>query len=186
MHPLISMMIAGILPFGAVFIELFFILNVSVGVALCAAVRSAGLHCTCRLQSDTAVCFTPHRCLVTRQAIWENQFYYLFGFLFLVFVILALSCGEIAIVMTYLQLCSEDYHWWWRSFLVSGGCAIYVFLYSVFYFMTKLEVDDFVSTLIFFGYTLCMVFGFWIMTGTIGLHATYKFNCVIYGSIKID
>ena len=28
MHPLASMMLAGILPFGAVFIELFFILNV--------------------------------------------------------------------------------------------------------------------------------------------------------------
>ena len=33
--------------------------------------------------------------------------YYLFGFLFLVFVILIVSCSEIAIVMTYLQLCSE-------------------------------------------------------------------------------
>ena len=59
----------------------------------------------------------------------------------------------------------QDYHWWWRSFLVSGGCAIYVFLYSVFYYLTKLEVDDYVSTLIFFSYTACMVFGFWIMTG---------------------
>lgn len=58
---------AGILPFGAVFIELFFIFS----------------------------------------AIWQNQFYYLFGFLFLVFCILVVSCGQIAIVMTYFQLCGE-------------------------------------------------------------------------------
>lgn len=80
---------AGILPFGAVFIELFFIFN----------------------------------------ALWENQFYYLFGFLFLVFCILVVSVSQISIVMVYFQLCGEvmrmfliilicdfwniifDYHW---------------------------------------------------------------------------
>eukprot|EP00730_Choanoeca_flexa_P015024 TRINITY_DN6784_c0_g1_i1.p1 TRINITY_DN6784_c0_g1~~TRINITY_DN6784_c0_g1_i1.p1 ORF type:complete len:641 (+),score=170.05 TRINITY_DN6784_c0_g1_i1:132-2054(+) len=146
MHPAASMMLAGILPFGAVFIELFFILN----------------------------------------AIWDNQFYYLFGFLFLVFVILLLSCAEIAVVMTYLQLCSEDYHWWWRSFIVSGGSAVYVFLYSIFYYNTKLNIDDGVSTLLYFGYTILMVLAFWILTGTIGFSATFWFVNIIYASIKID
>lgn len=41
------------------------------------------------------------------QAIWENQFYYLFGFLFLVFIILVVSCSQISIVMVYFQLCAE-------------------------------------------------------------------------------
>jgi len=26
--------------------------------------------------------------------------------------------------------CSEDYHWWWRSFFTSGSSAVYMFLYS--------------------------------------------------------
>lgn len=41
------------------------------------------------------------------QAIWEEKYYYLFGFLFLVFIILVISCAQIAIVVTYFQLCAE-------------------------------------------------------------------------------
>jgi len=44
---------------------------------------------------------------VCLKAIWENQFYYMFGFLFLVFIILIISCSQISIVMVYFQLCGE-------------------------------------------------------------------------------
>jgi len=146
LNPFFSMLMAGILPFGAMFIELFFI-------------------------------FT---------AIWENQFYYLFGFLFLVFIILIVSCSQISIVMVYFQLCGEDYHWWWRSYIVSGGSALYVFIYSIFYFVTKLEITEFIPTLLYFGYTSLMVVTFWMLTGTIGFYAAYAFIRKIYGAIKID
>lgn len=146
MNTIPSSLMAGILPFGAVFIELFFILT----------------------------------------AIWENQFYYLFGFLFLVFLILACCVSLISIVMIYFQLCAEDYHWWWKSFLMSGSCSIYVFLYAIFYYITKLNIVDFVPGLLYFGYTLIMVFSFWLLTGTIGFYATYTFVRHIYAAVKID
>jgi len=146
MNPVFSVLLGGILPFGAVFIELFFILT----------------------------------------AIWENQFYYLFGFLFLVFLILIVSCSEIAIVMTYLQLCSEDYHWWWRSFFVSGGCAVYVFAYSLFYYAAKLDIEDTVAILLYFSYTCMMSITFWFCTGMIGYFSTLAFVWKIYASVKID
>ena len=44
-------------------------------------------------------------------SIWLHQFYYVFGFLLLVFIILVITCAEITIVMCYFQLCAEDYHW---------------------------------------------------------------------------
>ncbi|KAG7170764.1 transmembrane 9 superfamily member 4-like [Homarus americanus] len=146
MHPMLCLLTAGVLPFGAMFIELFFIFS----------------------------------------AIWENQFYYLFGFLFLVFLILVISCGQISVVMVYFQLCGEDYHWWWRSLITSGGSAVYVAAYSIFYLTTKLEITEFVPLLLYFGYTTIMVMTFWLLTGTIGFYAAYIFIRNIYGAVKID
>lgn len=146
MSPIFSILMGGILPFGAVFIELFFILS----------------------------------------AIWGQQFYYIFGFLFIVFIILVLTCAEITIVMCYFQLCSEDYHWWWRSYLTAGASAFYMFLYSIFYFFTKLEIQKFVSALLYFGYTLIMAFAFFVLTGTIGFYACLLFVRKIYSQIKVD
>ncbi len=50
----------GILPFGAVFVELFFIVS----------------------------------------SIWQHKFYYMFGFLLLVFLIFCITCAEVAVVST--------------------------------------------------------------------------------------
>ncbi|XP_020585765.1 transmembrane 9 superfamily member 7-like [Phalaenopsis equestris] len=146
MRPAFSILIGGILPFGAVFIELFFILT----------------------------------------SIWLNQFYYIFGFLFLVFLILIITCGEITIVLCYFQLCSEDYHWWWRAYLTSGSSALYLFLYAAFYYFTKLEITKLVSGILYFGYMLIASYAFFVLTGTIGFYACYWFVRKIYSSVKID
>ncbi|GAB2293021.1 Transmembrane 9 super member 7 [Dionaea muscipula] len=146
MKSIFSILIGGILPFGAVFIELFFILT----------------------------------------SIWLNQFYYIFGFLFIVFVILLITCAEITMVLCYFQLCSEDYHWWWRSYLTAGSSALYLFLYSIFYFFTKLEITKFISGILYFGYMLIGSYAFFVLTGTIGYYACFWFVRKIYSSVKID
>lgn len=141
-----SILVGGVLPFGAVFVELFFILS----------------------------------------SLWLNQFYYVFGFLSLVFIILIITCAEITIVLCYFQLVSEDYHWWWRSFLTSGSCALYVFLYSAFYFCTKLDALYFITGCLYFGYMFIICLGFFLLTGTVGYYSSFWFVNKIYASIKVD
>jgi len=141
-----SILVGGILPFGAVFIELFFIMS----------------------------------------ALWLHQIYYVFGFLFIVLLILVATCAEVTVVMCYFQLCAEDYRWWWRAFLTSGSAAIYLFLYSFLYFFTKLNITAFVSGLLYFGYMSMISITFFFLTGTIGYFACLWFTRKIYGSIKID
>lgn len=145
-NPIFSILLGGVLPFGAVFIEIFFILS----------------------------------------SIWLNQFYYIFGFLFIVFIILLVTCAELAIVLCYFQLCSEDYYWCWRAYLTAGSSALYLFLYCTFYFFTKLEITKLVSGILYFGYMLIGSYVFFVLTGTIGFYACLWFVRKIYSSVKID
>jgi hypothetical protein len=98
----------------------------------------------------------------------------------------AVTCAEITIVLCYFQLCSEDYHWWWRSYFTAGSSALYLFLYSAFYFYTKLDITKTVPMLMYFGYMLVISFGFFCVTGTIGFYACYLFVRTIYAAVKID
>uniref|UniRef100_A0A8C1T485 Transmembrane 9 superfamily member n=1 Tax=Cyprinus carpio TaxID=7962 RepID=A0A8C1T485_CYPCA len=141
-----GIIMGGILPFGCIFIQLFFILN----------------------------------------SIWSHQMYYMFGFLFLVFIILVITCSEATVLLCYFHLCAEDYHWWWRSFLTSGFTAVYLFVYAVHYFFSKLQIIGAASTILYFGYTLIMVLIFFIFTGTIGFFSCFWFVNKIYSVLKVD
>ncbi|KAI2656832.1 Transmembrane 9 superfamily member 2 [Labeo rohita] len=99
--PLPGIIMGGILPFGCIFIQLFFILN----------------------------------------SIWSHQMYYMFGFLFLVFIILVITCSEATVLLCYFHLCAEDYHWWWRSFLTSGTIGFFACFLFVNKIYSVLKVD---------------------------------------------
>ncbi|CAG9825449.1 unnamed protein product [Phaedon cochleariae] len=145
-QPIPGIIMGGVLPFGCIFIQLFFILN----------------------------------------SIWSAQMYYMFGFLFLVFIILVITCAETTILLCYFHLCAEDYHWWWRSYLTSGFTSVYLFWYCCHYFFTKLQIEDAASGFLYFGYTLIMVFLFNLLTGSIGFFACFWFIRKIYSVVKVD
>jgi len=145
-NALVCVFLGGVLPFSAIFIELYFIMS----------------------------------------SIWLDQIYYLFGFLALVFLVLVIACSEVSIVLTYIQLCGEDWRWWWRSFLSVGASALYLFFYAVFYFFTKLQITENISIAVYFGYTLIITIIFLTFTGSIGFFASFWFVRKIYSSIKVD
>jgi len=118
-------------------------------------------------------------------SVWQEYYYYVFGFLLLVFFILVVTCAEITVLFTYFQLCSENYHWWWRAFGNAGSTAIWVFLYSVVYFQ-QLEANTMVTYFLYFGYMGLVCLGMFCMMGFVGVACSLWFNKVIFGSIKID
>ena len=38
------------------------------------------------------------------------------------------TTSAITIILVFLQLCTEDYLWWWQSFMIGGSSAIYMFM----------------------------------------------------------
>lgn len=104
---------SGVLPFGSIFIEMYFI-------------------------------FT---------AFWSYKFYYVYGFVLLIYGILVMVTISTTIVAVYCTLNSENYHWQWIALGCSGSTAFYVFLYSIFYFWWKTQMSGLLQVSYYFGYT---------------------------------
>ena len=111
-QPALIVPVAGLLPFGSIFIEMYFV-------------------------------FT---------AFWSYKFYYVYGFMLVVYAILAMVTMCTTIVSIYFVLNAENHHWHWISFLSAGSTAGYVFLYSIFYFFFKTQMTGLLQVAFYFGY----------------------------------
>ncbi|KAH9908382.1 Nonaspanin [Xylariomycetidae sp. FL2044] len=146
LKPIPSMLLVGILPFGAIFVELYFIMS----------------------------------------SIWFSKIYYMFGFLFLCYGLMIITCAAVTVLMVYFLLCAENYNWQWRSFLAAGMSAGYIFANALVYLLSKLSLSGFSGIVLYIGYSALLSFLFFILTGSIGFFASWWFVQKIYGSIKID
>ena len=144
---LYSVLLAGLVPFAVIFIELLFVFR----------------------------------------NMWQDKsgYYYVFGFLTVVSIVHFVTIVEVSIVATYVQLCAENYHWWWQSIFVGAGSALWVFVYCIWFYMTRLHVEGFVSAVLFYGYSgmACIVYG--LLTGTVGFLTAYTFVRRIYGYVIV-
>ena len=145
-HPIVMMLIGGVLPFGSVCIELAFIMS----------------------------------------ALWMHQIYYVMGFLLAVLFILAATCAQVSIVLCYLQLCAEDHRWWWKSFWNCATSGFYLFLYSLWYLSSRLELVGFLPVIVYLTYMSMISIAFGIFCGTVGFLSSLWLTFTIYGAVKVD
>jgi len=137
---------AGLLSFGSIFIELYYILT----------------------------------------SLWNYKFYHVYGFLLGVYTILILVVCMTTIIVVYFCLNSENYLWQWTAFYSGGSTALYVFLYSIYYFTFKTSMSGLVQTAFYFGYMLLISLGLGTLCGTLGHWAASKFVRTIFQNVKVD
>ena len=138
--------VAGMLPFGSICIELFFLMN----------------------------------------ALWLSQVFYTAGVLVGVFFVMTITTAQVTVVMCYLQLCSEDYRWWTRSFLNGASSGFYMFGYGIWFLITKLELVGFLPIVVYLSYMFMMAVTFAVFLGSVGFLSCLWFTKTIYGALKVD
>ena len=126
-------------------------------------------------------CLNPYlQILLGRVWSWCNfwQVYYVYGFMLLVFVILLIVTICVTIVGTYFLLNAENYHWQWTSFFSAASTALYVYLYSIYYYHVKTKMSGFFQTSFYFGYTLMFCLGLGILCGEL-------WNLLLFTSFQV-
>jgi transmembrane 9 superfamily member 2/4 len=113
-----------------------------------------------------------------------NQFYDVFGFTLLVYVILIITCVELTVILVYHQLRAENHRWWWYAFFTSGSVAFYTFIFSMFWF-EHLDTPGMVATyLLYFGYMFLMSFAVFLVFGCVGALTSLWFVRRIFNALE--
>lgn len=98
-------------------------------------------------------------------SLWSAKVYYMFGFLFVCFGLVIVTCATVTILAVYFQLCAENYHWQWRSFATGGACAFYVFLNAMVFWASRLKFGSFTSAVLYLGYSGLISLLVFVLTG---------------------
>jgi transmembrane 9 superfamily protein 3 len=139
--------LAGLLSFGSIFIELYYILT----------------------------------------SLWNYKFYHVYGFLLGVYGILTIVVCMTSIIVVYFLLnAGENYHWQWTAFFSGASLGAYVFLYGIYYFLFKTQMNGFLQVVFYFGYMALIAIHLGMMCGTLGHTASTKFVRAIFHNVKVD
>jgi len=138
--------LAGLLSFGSIFIELYYVLT----------------------------------------SLWNYKFYHVYGFLLGVYAILTIVVGMTSIIVVYFLLNAENWQWQWTAFASGASTAGYVFLYGIYYYLFKTQMNGLLQTLFYFGYMALIAVHLGVLCGTLGHVAASKFVRAIFQNVKVD
>ncbi|KAI8985133.1 hypothetical protein BDB01DRAFT_789023 [Pilobolus umbonatus] len=100
--------------------------------------------------------------------------------------LMLITASEVTVILVFLQLCAEDFHWWWKSFVLGGSSACYLFLYGLYFLMKRSNVQGLTGSCIYIINLLlgCGLIG--LCTGTLGFLFSYMMIRYIYSFVKVD
>lgn len=119
-------------------------------------------------------------------AIWMHHYYYLMGYLLTIGVLIGVTSQLIAVIMCYLRLAGEDHRWWWKSFMDTSSVAVWLFGYSLWYLIFRLNLVGILPIIVYLTYMAMMSLALGLYCGSVSFITVFWFNRCIYSAVKID
>jgi len=139
-------------------------------------------------------CITGFICFITilfelnyiMRALWRHELYFIISFFWISYFLFIMVSGEVSIIVVFWNLCYGDYNWWWKSFLVGSSPVIYFILYSIYFFIFKMNVTRLSAIVVYFGIMGLISAMALFICGSISVIICFGFIFKIYSKIKID
>ena len=139
-------------------------------------------------------CITGLICFITilfelnyiMSALWRHELYFIVSFLWISYFLFITVSGEVSIIVVFWNLCYGDYNWWWKSFLVGSSPVIYFIIYSIYFFIFKMNVTRLSAIVVYFGIMALISAMALFICGSISVIICFGFIFKIYSKIKID
>jgi transmembrane 9 superfamily member 2/4 len=116
-------------------------------------------------------------------SLWLHQWYYQVGFLLVTWLMLIATCTVVSVSTTYIRLCAGDHRWWWISFVQTASMGGYVFLYSLWFLVSRLDFDGMLPLAVYLTYMGMISICFGLACGSVGFIASLLFVKTIYRSV---
>ncbi|KAA8498846.1 Transmembrane 9 superfamily member 7 [Porphyridium purpureum] len=120
-------------------------------------------------------------------SIWQSAIFYMFGFLFLVLMMLVITCAQLGMVIAYARLSSMNFHWWWPAIGTGASSGLYVFLYTVSYLLrfSRRAEHEWLSTVVYLSYMMLLSVCFALFCGACSFLSAFWFVRRIFGAVRI-
>ena len=121
-------------------------------------------------------------------SIWRSYLVGAFAFAFVnVNLLVGVTC-LVSVYMTYWQLQSGNWKWWWQSFFTGAGVGIWAFVYLLYigFVEFKMTQASLASDAVYFLYAALGAELLGCMVGAISFLASLSFVTLLYKSSKSD
>ena len=115
------------------------------------------------------------------QSSWGEYVYAMYGTTIIVCICYIGICAIGALVFAFQIIKWEDWIWWWKTPIVGGSSAIFLFVILIFYVKVISNVRDSLAQLLMiteaFAFCVCVFFALFFVTGTCSfffVHYIYK------------